>query len=1649
VLDSTVVFNEVMYHPSGNQSSLEWIELYNQQAVDMDLSGWYFARGVDYQFPEGTIVPGGGFLVVAAAPDELETATGFSAAHGPWVGRLDNAGETLELRDNSDRVMDVIDYSIAYPWPEAADGSGATLAKRGAMTGSDEVANWTASFTVGGTPGRHNFPTGIPEIETDLLVPIDATWRYNQTGADLGEAWRAPQYADGAWPAGPALLFNEASELPAPKNTPLNLGVNTYYFRTTFDFQGDLEGATLKLRHVIDDGAVFYLNGEELYRYNMPDGDVTFATPSSTGIGNAVFAGPLVVPSGDLKLGENVLAVEVHQFTPGSNDIVFGAELVAEVTLPDPETALPPLAFSETTAVGANYALELMNLSDAPLPLAGFAITRSNGAGRYDFSAQTLPGGARLTLTAAQLGFTPAFGEKLFLVAENDTVVVDAIAVDSQPHARAERDRGRWYVPSASTPNAVNQFSFVNDIVINELMYHPRSESESPWLELFNRGATTVNLSGWRLAEGIEFTFAPGTSIAPGGYLVVAKLPDALRALHPNVTIVGPYSGNLAGSGELVELLDATGNPADSVRYFDDGRWDSVADGGGSSLELRDPFADNTRGEAWAGSDESSLSSWQTYSYRGVPSGDLVPARWNEFVLGLFGAGEILLDDLHVTEVPTGAATEKLQNTNFENDTLGAAPAKWRILGNHQGVVVVDPDDPNNQVLHLTATGATDDRDNHVETTFIGNLAASNRFEYEISFRAKWLAGEKFLNTRLYFNRLARRTELDAPTGGGTPGAPNSRLEANVGPTFDDLRHTPVAPVPGEAVQVSVSAHDPHGVESLTLHYSVAGGGWQNVAMTGNEQGRYTGVIPGQAAASIVQFYISGRDAHGAVANFPAEGAASRVLYKVEDGQASDGALHNLRIIMTAADAADMHYVGEVMSNAWRPATVVYNESEVFYNVGVRLKGSMASRPNPVYLGFSIKFQPDHKFRGVHESIEIDRSGRGAIVPNGQEEILIKHMMRHAGDIPGMYDDLVHIISPRGTENGSAMLMMAEYGDVFLDSQYENGADGELFNYDLIYYQNSTVNGSPEGLKTPVGYAHPSNNIDMENRGADKESYRWHFRLSNNRADDDYSKLIPFLQTMSLTGTALENAIEQVMDVDEWMRSFAMMSLAGAGPDIYSRGLNHNLKLYVRPSDDKVLGFLWDMDNSAFGLPTNAALWGSGNLTKVINIPAYTRLFYGHLQDLMNTTVNRAYMTYWVNHYSSLLPGQNFSSVLNYIDARNAFVRSRLPAEVPFAISTNGGQNFSVTTPTAVIQGDGWINVRELRLAGQESPLAVRWLDQDSWEVEVPLAFGANPLVIDAYDFEGALIASDSITVTSTASSQPLRDFLRVSELMYHPGDPTTQEIAAGYSDADLFEFLEVVNIGTATISLEGARFDEGIDFEFATGDVAQLASGERAVIVRNAAAFAFRYGDEPLVAGQFSGGLNNSGERLRLVDGLGAPILNFTYLDTWHPATDGQGPSLVVRDLAAPASAWNASDNWKPSTFAGGSPGYEEPTPLAGDANHDGQVDLVDLNLVRNNFGASGANVAGDTNGDGQVDLADLNAVRNNFGAALSVTAFAAPPSAFPVRRESKQLDDVGHSTTLWRRAADQLFTQLDGEAWLPFGPDAKLAKSRFKPRR
>ena len=180
------------------------------------------------------------------------------------------------------------------------------------------------------TPG---FEVTVTEVETVTpLVAIDDVWSYEDSDTDLGTAWRTPGFDDATWAVGGGLLGRETSpdSLPEALVTEIGYaeGIPTYYFRRHFDFAGGLAQSALRLRPVVDDGAVIYLNGAELHRLRMDD-PVTHGAFANDNIGNADYEGPFDLPAGSLVAGDNVLAVEVHQDDDASSDIVFGLELEA------------------------------------------------------------------------------------------------------------------------------------------------------------------------------------------------------------------------------------------------------------------------------------------------------------------------------------------------------------------------------------------------------------------------------------------------------------------------------------------------------------------------------------------------------------------------------------------------------------------------------------------------------------------------------------------------------------------------------------------------------------------------------------------------------------------------------------------------------------------------------------------------------------------------------------------------------------------------------------------------------------------------------------------------------------------------------------------------------------------------------------------------------------------------------------------------------------------------------------------------------------------------------------------------------------------------------------------------------------------------
>jgi hypothetical protein len=166
-----------------------------------------------------------------------------------------------------------------------------------------------------------------------VIVPRGSVWKYLDNGSNQGTAWKDPGFDDAAWASGRAQLgYGDSDEATTLNGGPSGNRFITTYFRHTFDVEdpGLYGGLTVNLLR--DDGAVVYLNGNEVFRSNMPQGSVTSTTTATDNV-----SGPdesaIYSQSADpalLEVGSNLLAVEIHQQNTTSSDISFDLSLEGE-----------------------------------------------------------------------------------------------------------------------------------------------------------------------------------------------------------------------------------------------------------------------------------------------------------------------------------------------------------------------------------------------------------------------------------------------------------------------------------------------------------------------------------------------------------------------------------------------------------------------------------------------------------------------------------------------------------------------------------------------------------------------------------------------------------------------------------------------------------------------------------------------------------------------------------------------------------------------------------------------------------------------------------------------------------------------------------------------------------------------------------------------------------------------------------------------------------------------------------------------------------------------------------------------------------------------------------------------------------------------
>ena len=188
---------------------------------------------------------------------------------------------------------------------------------------------------------------------------------------------------------------------------------------------------------------------------------------------------------------------------------------------------------------------------------------------------------------------------------------------------------------------------------------------------------------------------------------------------------------------------------------------------------------------------------------------------------------------------------------------------------------------------------------------------------------------------------------------------------------------------------------------------------------------------------------------------------------------------------------------------------------------------------------------------------------------------------------------------------------------------------------------------------------------------------------------------------------------------------------------------------------------------------------------------------------------------------------------------------------------------------------------------------------------------------INLFDNNGNLVASKAYQGNPSAAQQ----YLRVTEVMYHPQ-------GGGSFNEEEYEYIELKNIGTAPLLLDGVKITDGISYEFAPGSGLFLPSGQMIVIIKNRDAFSERYdtGNIDIAPGQYTKSLSNGGETIKIEDDTNSTIIEFRYEDFWWPLTDGPGYSLDILDAGnSNLDSWNISESWQVSSVINGTPGKED----------------------------------------------------------------------------------------------------------------------------
>ncbi len=1329
----------------------------------------------------------------------------------------------------------------------------------------------TRSILANGVPaayspfeGTWSTGTGLPG-ELLLFLPMDTVWSYEQSGINLGTAWRAPDYNDSSWPTGKALLYVENAGLPGPKNTPLTLGRRTYYFRTEFYFDGDPnEVAQLQLSTILDDGAVIYLNDNDVNRIGIDPGTILYGDYADRVVGDATLEGPFPIPTTDLRQGDNVIAVEVHQCSSGSSDIVWGMELEA---------------YGATTG------------GDIPL---------HPGINRVTVQTFDGPGGSANEL---ERGYTDIW---------YDDGDVTQLSGTLASNTTLDAASGPWHV--------------TGDVVVPNDVTLTIEPGASVFLDPGT--SMTINgrlVAEGRQYELIRFTQTPGASSPWDGLQFVNTVQDnriAYAVIEYGRTdngMVGVENSNL-----LIDHVTLDHTDRRRIRTFDSSL--IVRNSTFTNIfELgQPPTGDNICEHIWGAAPTTGHFIIENNVFGTITGhNDAIDVDGNSrpgpviHILGnlFLGGGDDALDlegDAHIEGNVFLHYRKDEYNTGSGNANMISAG------GGHEYVVVRNVFYDMDHVAQVKSDSFMTFVNNTVVDVAVSALYFLRPTSTTDYGRGAYVDGSIFWNTALVFDKFTVSTDLTAnrsiiPVEWHYLGQGNIDANAVFVDPNGDFHLKPGSAGTGTGpCGLDMGAYVPAGAaisgepDGTTYHTSatltVGGPDITHYKFSFNDPNSSWSTelsvdvpieLTGLANGNSYIVYVIGKNSAG-VWQSQDDATASRTW--TVDTSYSRLVINEVLAHTHGADPdiIELYYDGPGQLNLsdmsladepGHPRKFVFSGDTVTSTTMgpgsdyMILYGDLTHELN--HLGFALSAEGEGLYLydkpanggGLLDSVEfglqindfsIGRFGYGSRWKLNQPTFGYANIVQPLGD--------------------PATLKINEWlanEEVLFEEDFIELYNPDALPVDLseLYITDNPVTQPAKQWLGPLSFAPPN-------------GYAVFIADDTNAPGHLDFKLSADAEIIGLFDAEL-NEIDKVLYGPQTTDASQGRTPNGAdGFEFFELPTPH----VANPSGPTVtvtnliaIDDVWSYEQSNTDLGT---AWRAVNYNDT-SWPTGTALLYvegSALPAPKNTPLTLGRRTYYFRKHFTLDIDPNdvtsfeFSTIIDdgavvYINGREVSPRIGMQEGVDiyfntFANRTIGNADYEGPFPPIptdyFVQGDNVIAV-EVHQCSDTSSDIVFGLELDA--------------VVTVWD-------------ESLDDLLALLDGLRITELMYH--DPAGSE----------YDYIELQNVSDVTLDLTGVRFVDGVEFTF---PAMTLDPGEYTVVVSNLTAFESRYGTGINVAGEYSLELSNGGEDivLTLAWPLEAAILRFEYDDVWYPLTDGDGYSLVIRDPTAKPATWDQAESW------------------------------------------------------------------------------------------------------------------------------------------